>query len=135
MPGQQVVLTAIKTTLAADNGAGGIYTLTSGRIYEGQGPQNAALPYVAFEIVEDTPERYFTGDDLNCVVEFTIWGDRMLGAASARAIVDRMLVLLDRQQITVSGYTLVQTWVQNRGVVIADDDGYRWSQQFRVFGS
>lgn len=135
MPGQQVVLTAIKTALTADAGAGGVNTLTSGRIYEGQGPQNAVLPYVWFEIIEDQSVRYFSGDDLDCIVQFDTWGDRLLGSASTRPITDRLLVLLDRQTITVTGYNRVEAWVQNRGSVVADDDGYHWTQTFRLIGS
>jgi len=135
MPGQQTILTALKTLLTADNGAGGVNTLTGGRIYEGQGPQDAALPYVVFEIADDAPVMYFTGDDLSCVVRVETYGKRLNGSAQTRPITDRMLAILHEVSLTIVGYQEAQSQVINRGTVVAEDDSYHWEQTFRVFGS
>lgn len=132
---QQNVIDGIKTKLYADTGAGGVHTLVGGRIFEGEGNQNADLPLVVFGLVTDHHFGHFTTDDLEATFQTDVYSDKANGAAVARVISDRLHALLHRQTITVPGHNAAETWCEERGVLTYEEDSCRIRQDWRIFGT
>lgn len=130
----QAFIDAFKTRLDSDSGAGGVYTLTSGRIAEGQAEINQTLPHLVFTVTQATPTDHLTGNlGYDVLIESRAYGDRHLGSkAAARTLADRMFTLLHRQSITISGFTGGQTFCLNANTTIIEEDAYAILQLWRM---
>lgn len=135
MPTQQPAINAFYGALAADTGAGGVSTLTAARIYEGQAPEAAAIPSVILNLVDDVPVESFTTSDLNATLQVDVYGDRFAGSAVARTIADRLVTLLHRTSLSITGWNGGQVWCLDRGTLNIEDDAYRIMQTWRVTAS
>lgn len=135
-PTQQDIIDAIYSKLVADTGAGGVHTLTGGRIYENIAPQEASWPFVCFFLLGDRPNDSFTGlTDVEPTFQIDFYGYRRLGAKAIRAIADRAYTLMHKQALTITNYTGGQTWCTNRGHVETEEDAYRVIQEWKILAS
>lgn len=125
----------IYTKLTADQSAGTLYAAVSGRIYHGVAPDDAALPLLVFNVIDNPVAYTFTQDNLQAQVQFDIYVDREAGAASGQTIDDKLFTLIQRQNITVSGYTGCNVICLQRGVPVVEDDAYRIRSEYRIFGN
>ena len=129
---QQEIADAIYTKLSGDSGAGGVSTLTGGRIWEGLATQNADLPLVTFNIITDPEVDYFNGEDVDIEFQLDMWGDIEDGGAALRAVADRCRTLMHKQAITVANHTNGKTRCKDRGQLTPDDTAYRITQRYQL---
>lgn len=129
---QQEVADAINTKLSGDNGAGGVHTLTSGRIWEGLAEQNAELPLVTFNIITDPETDYFNGEDIDVEFQVDVWGYVADGGKATRTIADRCRTLMHKQNITIANHTAGKTRCKDRGQLTSDEDAYRITQRYQL---
>lgn len=133
---QQNLIDAIYTTLSGDNGVGGVYTLTSGRIYNEEGPVNAALPMVVFDVTEEPPTRYFGGGtDIDATVEVDVYGLKRLGEAATRTIAEAVYAKLGDQTISVTGHANASMHCLDRGQVEDLDGAWHIQQRYKLLAS
>ncbi len=135
-PTQQDIATGIYGALSGDTGAGGINTLTSGRIYEGVARQDSEMPFVVYEITWDPPAEYFSGStDISARVEIDVYSPMISGPAAARAIADRLHALLHMSSITVTNHVGAQMWSQDRGHVEELDGCWHVGQDYKLLAT
>ena len=107
---------ALYVKLTSDTSATSGRSLTGGRIYNGRGPQDPALPMLTFT-VRTTQDGTFTSDAMEPAVRFDTWADASAGAAAARAIDDALFTQLHRQALTVTGFKKASAACVERGAV------------------
>ena len=110
----QAIKTALYTKLVADQTAGTLYAAVGGRIYEAEGPDDAALPLLTYDVTS-SPVAGLFDDEIIVVstVNFTIFGHRRLGAAAIGDIEDKLFSLIESVALAPTGY--------DRGVVVCQD--------------
>lgn len=118
----QRVASLVYDLLKADTGAGGVNTLTGGRIYRDRVPQTAALPAVTITLVSSVPTNTLGGNRVfqNVLVDVRVVND---GSVYANAIADRVDVVLQNvggSKESVRVVELVQDAVQ---AFVEDDSG------------
>lgn len=106
---------AILANLQADTGAGGVSTLTGGRIYPDLAPEGASYPVVAVSVRRgEAAERVFQAvgfEEVELLVRATA---RELTPKNAAAINRRVRARLDGASLTISGYTVRSVeWLGN----------------------
>lgn len=99
--------TAIRTKLVADNGVGGVNTLTSGRIYRHVAPQSAASPFVVFQQMSAVDEYTWTLRDHRRILYQIKAVSDGLDPAAAGVIAKRIDTILTDGSLTISGGTLL----------------------------
>ena len=118
----QRVASLVFDLLKADTGAGGVNTLTSGRVYRDRGPQTAVLPAVTVTLVSATDVSTLGGVRVGTKVLVDV---RVVNAGTvySNAIADRIDVVLQNTgglKETVRTVELVREQVQ---AFIEDDAG------------
>lgn len=102
-----VLDTAIQAVLAADNGAGGVFTLSTGGIFQAKAPQGVFPPYTLWQEATDVPG-YTFGNTLKFDHFFYVFrafavDANTSGPYQAGAIADRLKALLTNPTLTVTG--------------------------------
>lgn len=129
---QQALLTGWYTLLSTDQTVGSFYDDLGGRIYEMQAPESAALPLCVYQLVTDPESPTFTKDDLNAEMQVDLYGEQRLGAKALRDTHDKLVALLQRKTITVSGYTGgIINWI-DRGQSSVEEDSIRILSRWQV---
>lgn len=128
-------MTGLYTSLKNDAGVGGVYTLTGGRIYEVQAPQDDQLPVLVFGLAGDRRIVTFTSDTLDGEVQVDIYASTDAGMATLRTIAARVVTLWHRAALTVTGWNRVTLLSVGDGLTSIEDDANRIILRFRVFAS
>jgi hypothetical protein len=133
----EALAAAVYTTLTGDTGAGGVATLTGGRIYESHGPQDAALPLVEFSFVAGALLDSFSGTSAVIQAELQVdsYGQLILGAEPMRTLGDAIKAKLHRASLTATGYTKFQLLMTDPGVVTREGEGMRLTQRYRYWAA
>ena len=129
---QQPILDALYTKFAADTAAGGVSTLTGARMYEVEGPDDAALPLLLWTPVSDIPVATFGNDGFDAEYQFDVFGDGALGPKPVRTINDAIWTLLNRKTLTVTGYGSATVACTERGVETREGRAIRIRSQYRI---
>ena len=132
---QQALVDGIYSKLTAVTSSGTVYDDVGGRIYEGQGPHDAALPLLVFNLITDITDQHFGKDNIDTTVQFDIYGDRQLGSKAVRTTSDRLFTLLHGQSLTVSGFSQIIPQCIERGTLQVEEDAYRMMAEFQIRGS
>lgn len=97
--------------LNADSGAGGVFTLATGGIFQLDAPQGTTPPYVIFQEAADTPGYTFRNtnvfDHLFYMIRAFGVDANTSGQAQVGTIADRLSVLLTNPSLTVSGKSVL----------------------------
>lgn len=100
---------AIKTTLEADTGSGGVFETGGANkltaVYTGRVPQGTAHPYATITHVSGTREQGLDTDYSREVVQIDVWNDYDAGVSDSAAIIDRIDTVLNRVEITPTGFS------------------------------
>ena len=128
----QRVASLIYDLLKADTGAGGVNTLTGGRIYRDRVPQTASLPAVTVSLVSATDTNTLGG---RRVVQNVLVDVRVVNAGTvySNAIADRVDAVLQNAsglKETVHTVELVRSDVQ---AFIEDDAGASFSHLIQTY--
>jgi len=94
---------AFKTALYEKMAGSAFATSIGSRLYDGRAPQIPAAPYAVYFIVTSVPDRTFTEDLADCIVQFSIFS-----AASAQteilAIGKSLVALYDKVTLPATGW-------------------------------
>lgn len=127
---------AVLAALLADAGAGGVATLTAGRVYGGQAPQGPLEATVEVTVITDVPDRFFGKlQDFDVHFDVDIWTSRLEGMEVARTIARAVTLLLDEEPLTVTGASSCETRVLDRGEPTPDEDSYHVTQRWHAYGT
>lgn len=118
------------TKLTSDQTGGSFYdrladstVAASGKaLWEGQAPEDEALPCAVYQLITATPDSSFEDDNIEAEIQVDIYGESRLGMKSVGQINDQLYALLHRKTLTVSGFNFAQTTVIDRGQRIPEDD-------------
>jgi len=129
----QALVDGVYAKLIADTEAGSVFALTSGRIYNGEPPQDETLPYITFFTVANDPEgAKFGKDNIDSTVQIDAFADKQAGRKVARTIGDTLFADFHRQGLTIAGHGGAQMDCFDRGTVEEDGDANRVITQWRV---
>jgi hypothetical protein len=132
---QQQLMTGLYVSMSSDTAAGGVSTLTGGRIYELEGQPNAALPLLVFNLAVDTPLAAFNAETLEGEVQADIYASNEAGVTVGRTIAARLLALWHRTALTVTGWNRVTMLKLGDGIASVEDDANRIIMRFKLFAS
>lgn len=123
--------------LESDQSGGSFYDDITGRITSPQAPQNQTLPHCVFNVLSDPPDAYFSGDDIDAEMQIDLWGT-FNGTSSKHAlglINDKLITLLDKQSITITGFTSGEVRSLDRGTATIEEDAVRILSRWRILAS
>ena len=83
-----------------------LYTAIGGRIYKGRAPARAAYPYVVYLIVSNSPEKTFSENFENTIIQFSLFSSAS-GSTEVEDMYTYLNALYDECALTVTG----STWV------------------------
>ena len=90
-----------------------------GRIYLDQAPEGCEFPYCVFFIVSDVPEKTFTEDFENIIIQFSLFSSSS-GAAEITGMFADLKTLFDECSLTITGSALV--WMKRQNLVTMVDE-------------
>jgi uncharacterized membrane protein (GlpM family) len=108
-------LTAIYGKLAGST----LSTAIGGRMYLDQAPDKPTFPYVVFFIVSSVPEKTFTEDMSETLIQFSIYSASS-SATEISAIYAALKTLYDECSLTITGSSLV--WMKETNLVTMTED-------------
>lgn len=131
LEGQQVA-GWVYDQLVADNGAGGVHTLTGGRIYRDRVPQTALLPAVTVTLVSHVDENTVSGRRVFAVtlVDVRVAGD---GTAYQNAIAARVDAVLQEARGSRNGVNVVKLRRDGVQAFIEDEAGKSYSHVIATY--
>lgn len=89
----------------------------AGRVYYDEAPQGAQFPYVVYSIVSAVPERTFTEEYRNILVQVSLFA---AGATEISTMYNDLKTLLDEYSMTITGNTLV--WMRENNLTTMVED-------------
>ena len=122
----KVLLTAIKTKFDAMSGVptpahNAAYLALGGRLYLGQAPQSATVPYCIYTMVSQVAGWTFTNAEETFRVQFSVWS-QSASAVEALDAAAALWALFDDCALTVTGYRHV--YMQRElSVLLREDAG------------
>lgn len=109
------LLTALYGKLAGS----ALSTAIGGRMYLDQAPGKPTFPYVVFFIVSSVPEKTFTEDLSETLIQFSIYSSSS-SATEVSAIYAALKTLYDECSLTITGSSLV--WMKETNLVTMTED-------------
>jgi len=107
--------TAIYGKAAASN----FLSYIGSRLYKGRAPANCQYPYAVYAVVTDVPEKTFTEDFENVIVQFSLYS-----ITSSTLEIETMLTYLkalyDECEFAITDATLI--WMKRSNVVFQVED-------------
>lgn len=127
---------ALYTKLTAVQTPGSLYDALSGRIRQGWVDQRMAFPYLTFNVIASTPQRYMgTAIMLELLVQFDIWCEQEKGVKAAQQIEELLWSLLEGQTIAPNAYDRGVITFTSRGVPTIDDETWRITSEAVIRGT
>jgi len=135
----QIVLTSLYNRLVSQTGAGTVYTLVGGRIYQIEAPQGVTLPCLVFSISGNETEIYMgtavkSLQQLTATFVFFFKPDAAAAVATAMAAEAALFTQLNRVSMTPSdaSYTSIESYVLTRGVPDIGEDFISVETTYRI---
>lgn len=125
----------INAKLVAATGGGTFYSDVGGRIYQDFAPQNATLPLAIYSVVSDPQLLSLTDTHLSATLECQVWGSLASGPNALRAINDKLVVLLHKVTLTVSGFSNVTSIATDIGTTEPVEDAILITTIYDITGS
>jgi hypothetical protein len=98
------------STLATDIG---------GRLYKGRAPEGAEYPYAVYMLVSDVPEKTFTEQYENVIIQFSLFSSAS-GSTEVEDMYTHLSALYDECAMTITGSTLVWMKRSNAQLMVED---------------
>jgi len=135
----QIVLTSLYNKLISVTGAGTVYTIVGGRIYQIEAPQGVALPCLVFSISGNETETFMgtavkSRQELTATFLFFFKPDSTAAVVTAMAAESALFTLLNRVSMTPSDatYTSIDSYVLTRGVPDIGEDFITVETTYRI---
>ena len=85
------------------------------RFYKGRAPDNAVFPYVVHSLVSSVPERTFSEQYENALVQFDLFSSAA-GSGEVETIYEHLNALLDEGSLTITGNALI--WMRRVNAIL-----------------
>lgn len=119
-------LTALKSKLAGS----ALAAYVGNRIYFEEAPENTPYPYVVYFIVSALPEKTFTEDMDDILVQFSLFSDSE-GGTEIATMHGHLNTLLDEASLSISGSALV--WMRRANLTTVPGAGFRhWAVDYEI---
>ena len=105
-----------------------LYTAIGGRLYKGRAPEAVHYPYAVFMVVSDVPERTFTEDYENVLIQFSLFSSTS-GSTEVENMFTHLKTLYDECALSPSGSTLIWMRRQNATLMVEDHTTPEGNQQ------
>jgi len=133
------LISAIKTKLSGS----ALYNDVGGRVFLDEADQGAEFPYIVFFIVSGVPEKTFTEDMENVLLQFSLFSALSAGDAIMTTMYADLKALFDECSLSITGSTLIWMRRQNLTTMVEADitlpdgsNGVRhWAVDYEVFTS
>lgn len=102
----------------------------SGRLYKGRAPQGTEYPYAVFFMVTNRPEKTFTEDYEDSVIQFSLFSSAS-GTTEIENMYTHLKALYDECSLSITGATLV--WMKRDNAVFLAEDHTTPSGTARVW--
>ena len=102
----------------------------SNRLFKGRAPDATEYPYIVYMVVTDVPEKTFSEDFENVIVQFSLFSAAS-GTTELEDMYTDLKTLYDDQELTVVGSTMI--WMKRDIAVFSVEDHETSSGQQRVF--
>ena len=112
---------ALRNAIYAKNAGSALDTLISGQIFYGKVPTGTRYPYVVFYRISGSPERTFTEEYDNPLIQFSVFSADPNSSNEVHEIADAVKALYDECSLSITGYTLVWMRLQNDVGPLEDD--------------
>jgi len=89
------------------------------RFYKGRGPDSPEFPYVVHSVVSSVPEKTFTEQYENILIQFDLFS-LASGSAEVESMYDHLNALYDECSLTITGSTLV--WMRRNNAILMVED-------------
>lgn len=89
------------------------------RLYKGRAPEGTDYPYAVYKVVTDTPEKTFTEDYENVIIQFSLFSSTS-GSTEIENMYTYLKALYDECALTITGSTLV--WMKRSNAVFQIED-------------
>lgn len=123
---------ALKTLFETDSSLVALVPAT--RWHGDQIPDQTDLPAVRYTILaEPVHQRLADGDNVTAEVQVDGYGERQ-DEATVKSIMDKIVALLDRATLTVTGYSGVRSMCIQKPTPFKEDPYFRLRSRFRVIG-
>lgn len=113
--GVKNLTTAIFGKLAGSS----LYTDIGGRLYKGRAPEGAEYPYAVYMLVSDVPEKTFTEQYENVIIQFSLFSSAS-GSTEVEDMYTHLSALYDECAMTITGSTLVWMKRSNAQLMVED---------------
>jgi hypothetical protein len=110
---------ALSTAIFSKLAGSTLETDIGGRLFKGRADEGAEFPYAVFMVVSDVPEKTFTEDFENVLIQFSLFSS----ASSSGEIEDmysHLKTLFDECSLTITGSTLV--WMKRANAFLMVED-------------
>jgi len=112
------IYAGLYTLLTADQTAGSFYDDLTGRIYPTQAVVGEDLPLCTFGFSSDSPDKYFTGNDVDATLQVSIWMDSEIHSPEdIVAVNDKLVAILEDATPTFTAHSCGQIRSIDTGVL------------------
>ena len=111
---------ALKTAIFGKMAGTPFATAIGSRLYDTRAPQNPTLPYAVYFIVSNVPDRTFSEDMADILVQFSIFS----GASAQTEILDigaKLIAVYDKAVLSASGSKQIFMELANGEGEVTDD--------------
>lgn len=136
MANQQDIIKAIRDHLNSDTGSGGVASLVSFRIFEGEAFLNETLPLVTFDIVSSTLTSTFdSSDPVRFELQVDCYQRKDLGRESCRQIADAVKARLHDASPVIANWGVIDFSCIDPGTATSEPDANRITLRFAAQAS
>ena len=97
-------------------------------MFKGRAPDGTSFPYVIFFVVTDMPDRTFTEDYENVIIQFSLFSTAS-GTTEIEDMFTHLKTLYDEKPFTITGSTLVWMRRSNTSFLVEDHTTPTGTQQ------
>jgi len=103
-------------------------TAVGNRLYKGRAPDGADYPYIVYFVVTDMPDRTFTEDYENVIIQFSLFSTAS-GTTEVEDMFTHLKTLYDEKPFTITGSTLIWMRRANTSFLVEDHTTPTGTQQ------
>lgn len=119
---------ALTTAIYSQLAGSALSTAVGGKMFKGRAPDGTSFPYVIFFVVTDMPDRTFTEDYENVIIQFSLFSTAS-GTTEIEDMFTHLKTLYDEKPFTITGSTLVWMRRSNTSFLVEDHTTPTGTQQ------
>jgi len=97
-----------------------LYNDVAGRLFNGRAPEGAEYPYVVFLLVSDMPEKTYTEDFENVIIQFSLFSSTIYDTTEIEDMFTHLKALYDECSFEITDSTLI--WMKRENATLMVED-------------